>query len=161
MNLKTSRLIHVEPADTIPVTCPHCGAALGTIDVHNLSQRRLWEQENEPLSIAQPSDPALAAEAGLIRGVCPACKAELASFWIAFRRDRGVDSTDEAPRLSLAVHGASFTAWVVIEGQKNGWDVVEHVFGPILDAHADEAFERLREILPDLPRPEAATSEAA
>ncbi len=159
--MKTNRLIHTEPAESIPVTCPHCAVALGTIDVQNLGQRRLWEHESTPLSIAQPSDTALAAEAGLIRGTCPACAAELASFWIAFRRDRGVDSTDEAPRLSLAMHGASFTAWVVIEGQKNGWDVVEHEFGPILDEHAEAAFERLREILPDLPRPAPSASETA
>ena len=158
--MKTNRLIHIERAETMPVTCPKCAAALGTIDVRNLAQRRLWEHEQEPLSIAQPSDPALAAEAGLVRGACPACSAELASFWIAFRRDRGADSADVAPRLSLAMHGASFTAWGVIEGQKNGFDVVEHVFGPVEDERADEAFERIREILSDLPRPEASEAVA-
>ena len=153
--MKTNRLIHIEPAETIPITCPRCAAALGTIDVQNLAQRRLWERESEPLSIAQPSDTALAAEAGLIRGACPACSAELAAFWILLERDAGVGSVAVAPRLSLAMHGASFTAWAAIEHRRNGFDVVEHVFGPILDEHADEAFERIREILSDLPRPEA------
>ncbi len=152
MNMKTNRLIHIEPVETIPVTCPGCAAALGTIDVQNLSQRRLWEREHAPLSIAQPTNPAIGAEAGLIRGACPACAVELAEFWITFYRDHGAD---EAPRLSLAMHGASFTAWALIEHQKNNWDVVEHVFGPILDEHAEAAFERIREILNDLPRPEA------
>ena len=155
MNLKTNRLIHTEPAEIIPVTCPKCAAALGTIDVQNLGQRRLWEHESTPLLIAQPSDPGLAAEAGLVRGACPACAAELAAFWILFQRDGGKDSGDAAPRLSQAFHGASFTAWALIEHRKDGFDVAEHVFGPILDEHAGEAFERLREILPDLPRPAA------
>ena len=155
MNMKTNRLIHVESVETIPVTCPHCAAALGTIDVQNLARRRLWERESEPLSIAQPSDPAIGADAGLIRGACPACKAELAAFWILFERNAGVDSAAVAPRLSAAMHAAAFTGWTMIEHRKNGFDVVQHEFGPILDEQADEAFERIREILPDLPRPEA------
>lgn len=153
--MKTNRLIHIEPAETIPITCPRCAAALGTIDVQNLAQRRLWERESEPLSIAQPSDTALAAEAGLIRGACPACKAELAAFWISFEHDAGVDSAAVAPRLSAAMHAATFTGWAMIEHQKNGFEVVEHCFGPVLDEQAAEAYERIREILNDLPRPEA------
>ena len=155
MNMKTKRLIHVESVETIPVTCPHCAAALGTIDVQNLARRRLWERESEPLEISQPSDTAIGADAGLIRGACPACKAELAAFWILFERNAGVNSADVAPRLSAAMHAASFTAWAMIEHRKNGFDVVEHTFGPIHDEQADEAFARIREILNDLPRPEA------
>ena len=158
--MKTNRLIHVEPVETIPVTCPKCAAALGAIDGHNLAQRGLWEREHEPLSIAQPSDPGLAAEAGLVRGACPACSAELVEFWILFERDRGVDSAAVAPRLSSALHAATFTGWAMIECRKNGFDVVQHQFGPILDEQADEAFERLRELLPDLPRPEAEAAAA-
>ena len=155
-NASMNRLIHIEPAETTPVTCPHCAAALGAIDVRNLAQRRLWERESETLSIAQPADAGLSAEAGLVRGACPACGVELAAFVIAFQRDRSEGGADEAPRLSLAMHGASFTAWAVIEHWKNGFEVTEHLFGPILGEHATEAFDRLREIVPDLPRPEAA-----
>lgn len=153
--MKTNRLIHIEPAETIAVTCPKCGAALGVIDVHNLGQRRLWEHESTPLSIAQPTDKGLAAEAGLIRGACPACKAELAAFWILFEHDAGVDSAAVAPRLSAAMHAATFTGWAMIQHRKNGFEVVEHCFGPVEDGRADEAFEQIREILNDLPRPEA------
>ena len=156
MNMKTNRLIHVEAVETIQVTCPRCAAALGTLDVQNPAERRLWERESKPLSIAQPSDPAIGADAGLILGACPACKAELAEFWILFERGAGVDSAAVVPRLCAALHGASFTAWTVIEHRKNGFEVVEHMFGPILDEQAEEAFERIRELLPDLPRPEAA-----
>lgn len=157
MTMKANRLIHLEPVETIPVMCPHCAAELGTIDVQNLAQRRLWERESEPLSIAQPSDPAICAEAGLIRGACPACAAELAAFWILFERNCGAGAMAVAPHLSSALHAATFTGWTMIEHRKNGFDVVEHMFGPIIDAQADEAFERLREILLDLPQPEAKT----
>ena len=153
--MKTNRLVHIEPAETIPVTCPKCGAALGTIDVQNLSQRQLWEREHEPLSISQPADPAVGADAGLIRGACPSCSAELAAFWILFERNRGAGAVAVAPRLSAALHAATFTGWTIIECRKNGFDVVQHQFGPILDEQADEAYEIIREILPDLPHPEA------
>lgn len=153
--MKTNRLIHVEAVETIPITCPRCAAALGTIDVQNLAQRRLWERESEPLEIAQPADTAIGADAGLILGACPACEAELAAFWILFERNCGTGAADVAPRLSAALHAASFTAWAMIECQKNGFEVVEHCFGPVLDEQAAEAYERIREILNDLPRPEA------
>ena len=158
--MKTNRLIHVEAVETIPVTCPHCAAALGVIDVHNLAQRRLWEREQEPLSIAQPTDTAVGADAGLILGACPACAAELVKFWILFERDAGVDSAAVAPRLSAATHAATFTGWAMIEHRKNGFDVVQHQFGPVEDERADEAFARIREILNDLPRPEASEAVA-
>ena len=154
MNMKTNRLIHVEAVETIPVTCPHCAAALGMIDVQNPAQRRLWEHENEPLSIAQPSDTAIGADAGLTRGACPACKAELVEFWILFERNAGWESAAVAPQLSAAMHAAAFTGWTMIEHRKNGFDVIEHCFGPVEDDRADEAFARIRKILPDLPRPE-------
>ncbi|WP_461446301.1 hypothetical protein [Metallibacterium scheffleri] len=153
MNASMNRLIHVEPVETIPVTCPNCAAALGTIDVHSLEQRMLWERESEPLSIAQPKDAAVAAEAGMIHGACLACSAELTAFWIAFERDRGVNAAAVAPRLSAALHAGSFTAWTVIEHRKFCGDVVEHHFGPVTAADADEAFARIREILADLSRP--------
>ena len=155
--MKTNRLIHTEAVETIPVTCPKCAAALGAIDVHNLAQRRLWERESEPLSIRQPSDTAIGADAGLIRGACPACSAELVEFWILFERNRGVGAmaVAVAPRLSAALHAARFTGWAMIQHRKNGFDVVEHCFGPVQDEQAAEAYERIREILNDLPRPEA------
>ena len=153
--MKTNRLIHVEAVETIPVTCPHCAAALGAIDVHDLGQRLLWEREHEPLSIAQPADTACAAEAGLVRGTCPSCSAELVEFWILFERNRGAGAVAVAPRLSAALHAATFTGWTMIEYRKNGFDVVQHCFGPVEDGRADAAFERIREILNDLPRPEA------
>lgn len=153
--MKTNRLIHVEPVESIPVTCPKCAAALGRIDVQNLAQRRLWERESEPLSIAQPSDTAIGADAGLIRGACPACEAELVEFWISFERNRGAGAVAVAPRLSAALHAATFTGWAMIEHRKNGFDVVEHCFGPVEHEQAAEAYERIREILNDLPRPEA------
>ena len=155
MNMKTNRLIHIEAVETIPVTCPKCAAALGAIDVHNLAQRGLWERGHAPLSIAQPTDPAIGADAGLIRGACPACSAELASFWILYERNCGAGAVAVAPRLSAAMHAATFTGWAIIEHRKNGFDVVEHCFGPVEHEQAAEAYERIREILNDLPRPEA------
>ena len=156
MNKHTNRLIHIEAAATIPVTCPHCAAALGMIDAHSLGQRMLWERESgEPLSIAQPADAGLSAEAGVTHGKCPSCGTALTSFWVMFERSCGGDAPDEAPRLSAALHAGSFTGWTMIEHTRGGFEVCEHLFGPVADADAGEAFARIREILPDLPRPHA------
>ena len=89
----------------------------------------------------------------------PEPSAELASFVIAFQRDGAIAEVVAPPRLSLALHGASFTAWALIEHTHGGAAVTEHLFGPILGEHAEAAFDRLREILPDLPRPAVASEE--
>ena len=139
----------------LPITCPSCAASLGTIDVQNLAQRRSWGIAISALEIEAPEDPTLTAEAGLIRGECPACDAELAAFWVTFKRDRdrGADRADEpqSPRLNLALHGPAFAGWAMIEHADKS---VEHLFGPVKDAHAEEAFEYVRTFMHDLPRPE-------
>ena len=139
----------------LPITCPSCAASLGTIDVQNLAQRRAWGIAISALDIAAPDDPDLSAEAGLIRGECPSCSAELAAFWVTFKRDHGADRADEPARLSLALHGTAYAGWAMIETHEGGVDAVEHLFGPVADAHAEEAFEYVRGFLADLPRPEA------
>ena len=141
----------------LPITCPACAASLGTIDVQNLDQRRSWGIAISALDIAAPDDPALTAEAGLIRGACPACSAELAAFWVTFRRDcGGADRADEPlPRLSLALHGQAYAGWAMIETHEGDVDAVEHLFGPVADAHAEESFDYVRTFMHDLPRPEA------
>ena len=144
--------------ENLPITCPSCAASLGTIDVANLAQRRAWGIAISSLEIEAPEDPTLTAEAGLIRGECPACDAELAAFWVTFKRDRdrgGADRADE-PRLSLALHGEAFAGWAMIESQDNGVAAVEHLFGPVLDERAEEAFDYVRDFMTDLPRPEPA-----
>ena len=142
---------------TLPITCPACSASLGTIDVQNLAQRRAWGIAISALEIEAPDDPNPTAEAGLIRGACPACATELAAFWVTFKRDRdGADHADEPARLSLALHGPAFAGWAMIESQDNGVVAVEHLFGPVADEHAEEAFEYVRGFLADLPRPEPA-----
>ena len=139
----------------LPITCPACAASLGTIDVQNLDQRRDWGIAISSLDIEAPDDPALVAEAGLIRGACPACGSELAAFWVTFKRDRdGADRADE-PRLSLALHGQAYAGWAMIESHEGGVDAVEHLFGPVRDESAEEAFEYVRDFMTDLPRPEA------
>ncbi len=140
---------------TLPITCPACSASLGTIDVQNLSQRRAWGIAISSLDIEAPEDPTLTAEAGLIRGACPACGSELAAFWVTFKRDHGADRADEPPRLSLALHGEAFAGWAMIEYQDAGAECIEHLFGPVADEHAEESFEYVRDFLHDLPRPEA------
>ena len=115
----------------LPITCPSCAASLGTIDVQNLAQRRAWGIAISALDIAAPDDPNLTAEAGLIRGECPSCDAELAAFWVTFRRDCGADRADEPlPRLSLALHGPAFAGWAMIEHEDGS---IEHLFGPVRD----------------------------
>ena len=139
----------------LPITCPSCAASLGTIDVQNLAQRRAWGIAISALDVAAPDDPTLTAEAGLIRGACSACGSELAAFWVTFKRDRdrGADWADEPlPRLSLALHGETFAGWAMIEHADGS---VEHLFGPVADERAEEAFDYVRALLTDLPRPEA------
>ena len=140
----------------LPITCPSCAASLGTIDVQNLPQRRAWGIAISALDIAAPEDPALSAEAGLIRGACPACATELAAFWVTFKRDRdgGADRADEPPRLSLALHGGAYAGWAMIEYQDAGAECIEHLFGPVKDAFAEEAFDYVRAFMHDLPLPE-------
>ncbi|WP_297920246.1 hypothetical protein [Metallibacterium sp.] len=142
---------------TLPITCPACSASLGTIDVQNLSQRRAWGIAISSLDIEAPDDPALTAEAGLIRGACPSCDAELAAFWVTFKRDHGADRADEpqSPSLSLALHGEAYAGWAMIETHEGGVDCIEHLFGPVADERAEEAFEYVRDFMTDLPRPEA------
>ena len=154
MNTKTT--VATFHRATLPITCPSCSASLGTIDEKNLSQRRAWGIAISSLEIEAPDDPDLTAEAGLIRGECPSCQTELAAFWVTFKRDRdGADHADEpqSPRLSLALHGPAFAGWAMIEHEDGS---VEHLFGPVADAHAEEAFEYVRGFLADLPRPEPA-----
>ena len=140
----------------LPITCPSCAASLGTIDVQNLPQRRTWGIAISALDIAAPDDPALTAEAGLIRGECPACATELAAFWVTFRRNHsgGADRADEPPRpsLSLALHGGAYAGWAMIEHEDGS---VEHLFGPVRDEAAEEAFDYVRAFLHDLPLPAA------
>ena len=140
----------------LPITCPACAASLGTIDVQNLDQRRSWGIAISSLDIEAPDDPTLTAEAGLIRGACPACDAELAAFWVTFKRDRDrdADRADEpqSPSLSLALHGSAYAGWAMIEHADKS---IEHLFGPVADEHAEEAFDYVRNFLTDLPRPEA------
>ena len=151
MNTKTT--VATFHRDRLPITCPSCAASLGTIDEKNLDQRRSWGIAISSLDIEAPDDPGLAAEAGLIRGECPACATELAAFWVTFRRDcdRGADRADEPPRLSLALHGGAFAGWAMIEHADGS---IEHLFGPVLDRNAEEAFDYVRDFLHDLPRPE-------
>ena len=140
---------------TLPITCPSCSASLGTIDEKNLDQRRDWGIAISALEVEAPEDPSLTAEAGLIRGACPSCDAELAAFWVTFKRDHsGADRADEpqSPSLSLALHGGAFAGWAMIEHEDGS---VEHLFGPVADEHAEEAFDYVRGFLADLPRPEA------
>ena len=153
--MKTNRLIHIEPVETIRVACPKCAAALGTIDVQNLAWRRLWARENSPLPISVAKDPQLDAAAGLIRGACPSCSAQLAEFWVFLDRNRGAGAATRSPRLSAATHNTTFTGWTMIEHLTDGFDVITHCFGPILDEQVDETFERISAILNDLPCPEA------
>ena len=153
MNTKTT--VATFHRAVLPITCPACAASLGTIDAKNLDQRRDWGIAISALDIAAPDDPNLTAEAGLIRGACPACATELAAFWVTFKRDRGADRADEPlPRLSLALHGGAFAGWAMIEYQDAGAECIEHLFGPVADEHAEEAFEYVRGFLADLPRPE-------
>ena len=140
----------------LPITCPSCAASLGTIDVQNLDQRRSWGIAISALEIEAPEDPSLTAEAGLIRGECPSCQTELAAFWVTFKRDRdrGADRADEPPRLSLALHGTAYAGWAMIEYHDDGVTAIEHLFGPVRDESAEEAFEYVRDFLHDLPLPE-------
>ena len=157
MNTKTKTKVATFTRDRLPITCPACAASLGTIDVQNLSQRRAWGIAISALDVAAPDDPTLTAEAGLIRGACSACGSELAAFWVTFKRDRdrGADWADEPlPRLSLALHGPAFAGWAMIEYQDDGVEAIEHLFGPVADEHAEEAFEYVRGFLADLPLPE-------
>ena len=156
MNTKTTTEVCTFRRDRLPITCPSCAASLGTIDVANLAQRRAWGIAISSLDIEAPDDPTLVAEAGLIRGECPSCSAELAAFWVTFKRDRGgADRADEpqSPSLSLALHGPAWAGWAMIEHEDGS---VEHLFGPVADAHAEEAFEYVRTFMTDLPRPEPA-----
>ena len=151
MNTKTT--VATFHRATLPITCPSCSASLGTIDEKNLSQRRAWGIAISSLEIEAPDDPDLTAEAGLIRGECPSCQTELAAFWVTFKRDRdGADHADEPARLSLALHGGAFAGWAMIEHEDGS---VEHLFGPVKDERAEEAFDYVRDFLTDLPRPEA------
>jgi len=155
MNTKTNP-IFVEVVASAPIVCTACKAVLCTITAQNPGQRPWpWERESTPLEIAQPSDSALTAEAVMIRGVCPVCSAELASFRLLFRRKHGEGVADAPPRLSRATHGASLSAWAVLEYQDNGHDITEHRFGTVKVEHAKAAFASVRAILLDLPRPEA------
>ena len=159
MNTTTTTEVCTFRRATLPITCPACSASLGTIDVANLDQRHAWGIAISALEIEAPDDPALTAEAGLIRGACPACATELAAFWVTFRRDRdgGADRADEpqSPSLSLALHGQAYAGWAMIETHEGGVDAVEHLFGPVLDRNAEEAFEYVRTFMHDLLRPEA------
>lgn len=151
------RLIHIEPAETIPVTCPHCAAALGTIDGESPLKRASWERFTIPVWIEQPAEAGLSADAGLSRGTCPACNTPLATLHIRLGRAAAAGSADEAPRLSLVMHGAADTSWAMIEHHMKGFHIIEHVFGPILDGeHVEEAFDPVLELASALPRPEAA-----
>ena len=153
MNTKTK--VATFHRDRLPITCPSCAGSLGTIDEKNLDQRRAWGIAISSLDIAAPDDPDLTAEAGLIRGECPSCQTELAAFWVTFRRDRdGADHADEpqSPSLSLALHGQAYAGWAMIEHADKS---IEHLFGPVLDRNAEEAFDYVRTFMTDLPRPEA------
>ena len=156
MNTKTITNIATFSRAVLPITCPACAASLGTIDAQNLAQRRDWGVAISALDVAAPDDPNLTAEAGLIRGACPACGSELAAFWVTFRRDHsGADRADEPlPRLSLALHGGAYAGWAMIEYQDAGAECIEHLFGPVKDERAEEAFDYVRGFLADLPRPE-------
>ena len=155
MNATTTTKVATFTRDRLPITCPSCAGSLGTIDVQNLAQRRAWGIAISALEVEAPEDPSLTAEAGLIRGECPACATELAAFWVTFRRDRdrGADRADEPlPRLSLALHGEAYAGWAMIEHADGS---IEHLFGPVADARAEEAFDYVRDFMTDLPRPEA------
>ena len=156
MNTTTTTEVATFRRDRLPITCPSCAASLGTIDVSNLAQRRAWGIAISSLDIEAPDDPALTAEAGLIRGACPACGSELAAFWVTFKRC-GADRADEpqSPRLSLALHGPAYAGWAIIEYHDSGVTAIEHLFGPVKDQFAEEAFDYVRDFLDDLPRPEA------
>ena len=150
MNTKTT--VATFHRAVLPITCPACAASLGTIDEKNLDQRRAWGIAISSLDIAAPDDPALTAEAGLIRGECPECNVELAAFWVTFRRNHsGADRADEPPRLSLALHGQAYAGWAMIEHEDGS---IEHLFGPVRDEFAEESFEYVRGFLADLPLPE-------
>ncbi len=155
MNTKTNHLF-VEAVASAPIVCTACKTTLSTITAQNPGQRPWpWERESTPLEIARPPDPALTTEAAMIRGVCPVCSAELASFRLLFRRKHGEGVADTPARLSRAIHGASLSAWAVLEYQDNGCDITEHRFGTVLAKHAEAAFGSVRAVLLDLPRPEA------
>ena len=154
MNTKTKTEVATFRRDRLPITCPSCAGSLGTIDVQNLAQRRAWGIAISALEVEAPEDPSLTAEAGLIRGACPSCDAELAAFWVTFKRDHsGADRADEpqSPSLSLALHGQAYAGWAMIEHADKS---IEHLFGPVADEHAEEAFDYVRGFLADLPLPE-------
>ena len=156
MNTATTKTNVVTfPSENLPIICPSCSASLGVIDVHHLEQRRAWGLAISSLPIEAPDDPALTAEAGLIRGECPSCHAELAAFWVTFRRARGADKPDEPARLSLALHGGAFAGWAMLEYQADGVAAIEHLFEPVKDRNAEAAFAHARTFIADLPRPEA------
>jgi hypothetical protein len=159
MNSNRNRLIHIEAVESVPITCPACAAELGSIDLEHLGQHLLWEEMFEAIDIDPPAEAGSAAEAGVTHGKCPSCGAALVSFLVLFECDRGEDAPAEEPRLSAALHAATFTGWAMIEHTHGGAAVTEHLFGPIPGEHAEVAFDRLREILPDLPRPGVASEE--
>ena len=155
MNTLPKPRIAIFPRRNLPIICPSCSSSLGIIDVHSLADRHTWAVALSPLDLAASDDPSITIEAALIRGECPACHAELAAISIAFRRphDRGAEAADE-PRLSLALHGAAYAGWSMIQYQADGADVIEHLFEPRPVSRVEKSVEYLREFLLDaLPRP--------
>ena len=136
--------IQIDPAHSIPITCPACSAPLGTITAAAGIGPAAWERERIPLSVLQV-DASRLVRAELLRGSCPACSADLAAFALVFRRSRGSDNPDTA-RLSIAVHGRD--TWAMLERRASGVEIVEHAIGPVLDKEAGAAFARLRLLLP-------------
>ena len=152
--LQQSRLA-VFPRANLPIICPTCSHSLVIIDVRNLADRHGWAVALSPLDLAAADDPGITTEAAVIRGECPSCHAELAALSVAFRRehDRGAEAADE-PRLSLALHGAAYAGWSMIQYQADGADVIEHLFEPRPVSRVEKSVEYLREFLLDaLPRP--------
>ncbi len=158
MNTKTK--VATFPRENLPIICPSCSGSLGIIDVHHLDQRHAWAVALSPLEIDASDDPAITADASLIRGECPACHAELAAISISFKRPHGhgADVADEPPRLSLVLHGGAFAGWAMIETRDAvGGGCIEHLFEPRPAARAEKSIDYLREfLLADLPRLESA-----
>ena len=149
--------IEIDAAQAVPIACPACSAPLGTITATaagiSLSE---WERERIPLAVPHV-DPARLVRAELVRGTCPACSADFATFALVFRRARGSDRPDE-PRLSLAVRGRD--TWAMVERRVDGVEIVEHAVGPVLDKEAGAAFARLRLLLPAMSCLPTATADA-
>ena len=145
----------------LPIICPHCSNSLGVIDENEIAARYAWAQAvTEQKLRGAYAPPGVATEASLIRGECPHCGSELAAISVIFRRADG--GADEAPRLSIALHGASYTGWAMIETDAGGVSSIEHLFEPRPAHRAQGAVEFLEMfLLADLPRPEPVAAAAA